>query len=547
MPHKFSTLLCCAAIGQMLAVFVAFAEPVPAQTVSLWLFDESLGLYPSSVLDNSSNNDFPLVIGRGGVLVAGKFGQALDPVDRPPIDFPLGSSEFGLGPASLLSSGTTPMFWHNATFAALMTCGENHLRKEIGFANATDIPLNLGAFDWTVEFWLRIVRPPGKEGVVWELCGGPRGKNDDMTQLILDADHRGFSLINRPSRTVLAIPSALVGGREPADGWRHCAFVYDAKERQLRHYVDGVLQPLPPQCTLQAVAHGDEAYFSVGRDGRWERPLPGPIDELRFSRGQIYRHSFTPPSSFALPQPVVSPKKSGKPLLWGPESKNAKALNKNAPISLGNRKHLFLDDALIAEIKNCEFTVNPPQKAERVIDDIQGAFRKHLTVVEDERGLIRLYYGVEDDHLAVRVSRDGVNFAPPEQTANGPGKLRPDHHDCVVIAEMVGGLGNPFIDPNGPPEEHWKYLSDYHRRGIYLYTSADGYEWQRRKTATLPFRSGTQSCTFYDDQRGRYVSYHRSGIFHTPGAGTQRSSVVTEHDDLGEPCGVSPTQSTGIL
>ncbi len=432
------------------------------------------------------------------------------------------------------------MTWRNATFAALMTSGENHLRKEVAFANATDGPLNLGDFDWTVEFWLRIMRPPGEEGVIWELGAGPRGNNDEATQLILDGDHDHFRLVNRPSKTVLIIPSALVGMERPVDKWRHCAFVYDAENGQLRHYVDGVLQRLPPRCALQAVPHGDEAYFTIGRDGQWERPLPGPIDELRFSRGQVYRSSFTPPASFATPRPHTRPKKIDLPLLWGPKSNTAHPTNDKLPVQLGGRKHIFLDDALIEEMENCEFTVNPPRKTERVIDNISGAFRKHLTVVEDADGLIRIYYGVENDHLAVRVSRDGVKFAPPKLPPEFAGKLRREHNDCVVIAEEVGGLGNPFIDPNGLPGDRWKYFSDYNRRGIYLYTSADGYEWRRGKTATLPFRSGTQSCTFYDDQRARYVSYHRSGIFHTPDLDTQRSSVVTEHDDLAAPSQFQP-------
>ena len=344
MSYKSRFFLCWVAVGQALAVFAATVLPGSAQTVSLWLFDEPLGLYPSSVLDNSSENDFPLVIGRGGNLVDGKFGHALDPVEPPPIEFPLGASEFGLGPTSQLRSGTSPMTCCNATFAALMTSGENHLRKEVAFANATNGPLNLGDFDWTVEFWLRIMRPPGEEGVIWELGAGPRGINDEVTQLILDGDHDHFRLINRPSNSVLVIPSALVGMDKPVDKWRHCAFAYDAENGQLRHYVDGVLQRLPPRFALQAVPHGDEAYFTIGRDGQWERPLPGPIDELRFSRGQVYRSSFTPPASFATPRPHTRPKKIDLPLLWGPKSNTAHPTNDKLPVQLGGRKHIFLDN-----------------------------------------------------------------------------------------------------------------------------------------------------------------------------------------------------------
>ena len=162
-----------------------------------------------------------------------------------------------------------------------------------------------------------------------------------------------------------------------------------------------------------------------------------------------------------------------------------------------------------------------------MIDNIKGTFRKHLTVASGDDGVIRIYNSREEDHLAVYTSTDGVHFDRPDQ---GRGEI--NGHRNIVIPDMVGGLGNPFWDPQAPPDERWKYLTDYQRRGLYLYTSADGYSWTRRRNIVLPFRSGTQSSTYYDDQRQVYMSYHRSGIFHTPGGVTQRSSVVTEHEDL---------------
>ena len=173
--------------------------------------------------------------------------------------------------------------------------------------------------------------------------------------------------------------------------------------------------------------------------------------------------------------------------------------------------------------------MNPPRLAEKVIDNIEGAFRKHLTVVEDEDGLIRIYNSIHDDYLAVRTSKDGINFRIPDMGNSYRGQLN------IVNQEPTGGMGNPFIDPNGPPEEKWKYITGYHNRGIYLYTSPDGYAWTRHHTAHIPFRSGTQSCTFYDDQRQLYVGYHRSGMGLTPGGATQRQSSLTETTDLYHP------------
>jgi hypothetical protein len=98
--------------------------PLDAKTTALWLFDEPLALYPSSVLDSSSANDYPLVIGQGGRLMTGKFGNALEIVDRPPIDYPTGLKSFGLQSLAADSpSSINHMSWENARFAALMTSG----------------------------------------------------------------------------------------------------------------------------------------------------------------------------------------------------------------------------------------------------------------------------------------------------------------------------------------------------------------------------------------------------------------------------------------
>ena len=294
------------------------------------------------------------------------------------------------------------------------------------------------------------------------------------------------------------------------------------------HFVDGKLVSKSEKVNIKSLPHGDNAYMSIGTNGLWKNHLPGLLDELRFSKGMIYTKEFNLPKSFAPQHPNYSLIK-GPPLLFDAKHKN------NLPIYLGSRKHLFIDDVFIQKMENIKFVVNPPKKAERVLDHISKQFRKHLTVVQDKDGLIRIYNSGPKDYLQVFVSKDGVHFKTPDV---GHGTILGQKN--IVIPENVGGLGNPFIDPNGPDSTRWKYISGYHRRGIYVFTSPDGYNWKRNIPALLPFRSGTQSCSFYDDQRQEYVSYHRSGIFATPGGVTQRSSVVTETKNLYSPIEFKP-------
>ncbi len=593
MRALFSTV-----IPTVLVVVLALAACSPAPdaatipddtptTTALWLFDEPAGLYPSHTLDDMSDNDMVLTLGLGAQVVPGRYGNALllAPLD-PPLDVPPAEEkpgEFGLARLPIPEGRTVePLSWFTAHYAALMTSGENHLRKQVGFKNPTMSALNLGDFDWTVEFW----HSPGDaqaagEAVVFEIGTGPRGENDIVTQLKWSADRSRFVFVNQPSGAAIEIPTAapVPAGASPADAasadaarpadWRHYAFTYDSTTNQLAHYVDGTLQPQPqsepqsqpPTTALQALPAGDEAYFVLASDGLFNRPLTGLLDEFRVSRGLVYTAdfapdagggagapSFEPPATFATtPEPLELTQ--GPPLLFasdftqdstgdstnastGDSTNNSTAAasttnDSPAPLNLGTRKHLFIDGAILASSGDTRFVVNPPKRAERVIDNIKGTFRKHLTVIEGDDGVIRIYNSVEEDHLAVYTSTDGVHFDRPDQ---GRGEI--NGHRNIVIPDMVGGLGSPFRDPHGPPEEHWKYLTDYQRRGLYLYTSPDGYDWTRRRNIILPFRSGTQSSTFYDDQRQVYVAFHRSGIFHTPGGATQRSSVVTEHEDL---------------
>lgn len=527
------------------AVMVAFlligcGKNEPNVTTALWLFDEPQGLYPSSVIDDVSPNDYVLTIGPGGRIVPGKFGNALEPIEQPRVDYPAGEARFGLETLPIAEGRIVPpITWMNSIFAALMTSGENHLRKEVGHVNATDTKLNLGQFDWTIEFWYMPTRETGHKGVVFEVGEGPRGENDHVTQLAITNDRTGFTLFNHPSGETITIDSDPVA-LDPASGsWHHYAFVYHSNAEQLHHYLDGVEQSAPASIAVQALEHGEEAYMSIGRDGLWRYPLPGKIDELRISASARYSGDFTPPGSFSrfyndAHQPVALTK--DLPLLFGDSEKES------GPLPLGSRKHLFIDDALIAEKGEVELVVNPPKRAERVLDNITGSFRKHLTVVEDEAGIIRIYNSAENDFLVVWTSRDGTQFEAPDV---GHGTIVGRKN--VVIPHNVGGLGNPFIDPNGPDEERWKYISGYHRRGIYVFASPDGYTWKRNPIALLPFRSGTQSCSFYDAQRQEYITYHRSGILHTPGGATQRSSVVVAVQDLFTPVDFIPLTQSDYL
>lgn len=496
------------------------------QTVALWLFDEQVGIYPSCVLGDAGTDQFPLVLGPGGRIVPGKYANALEPTEPPKVSYPLEEYLVGLAEKQQLAvdrDGVAPaMTWDNNRFCALMTRGEKHLRHEVNFGSPTRSDLNLGNADWTVEFWFAPhAEAADGESVVFEIGEGPRGGNDHVTQLLLNADRKSFTLVNQPSGARLQIPSV----RADFGAWRHYAFAYDAAAEQLRHFVNGKRQSLPERHRLDRLQEGDEDYMSIGRDANWKRPLPGAIDELRFSRGQVYSDAFEPPQSFSNYRSDYQPPplKPGPPLLFAGDETPA------GVVPLGARKHLFVDDALLTHQENVVFQANPPRLAELVLEN--KGFSNHVSVFEDVEsgdGLVRLYFRGPKECLVVWVSEDGVNFRAPDLGREYEGLRN------VVIEDPVG-LGSLFVDPNAPKEERIKYYSGYRGRGQFIYSSPDGFTFTRNETSALPFRGASQSLVYYDDQRQVYVGYHRSDMYRTPGGKTERSAVMTETKDLMRP------------
>jgi hypothetical protein len=201
-------------------------------------------------------------------------------------------------------------------------------------------------------------------------------------------------------------------------------------------------------------------------------------------------------------------------------------------MELSSRKHLFIDDALVDRSQNITFQVNPPVLRECVIRP-DGPFRKHLTVIEDDDGLIRLYTALDNDYLGVLVSRDGINFEAPDVAPEYNGKRN-------ILLREGDGDGTMILDHDARPEHRWQYITGFNRRGVYLYTSPDGYRFARNDVALLPFRAATQNDVFWDDQRQLYIGYWRSGFPRTPGDQTQREFVMSEHPSLVPPLSFTP-------
>jgi hypothetical protein len=334
--------------------------------------------------------------------------------------------------------------------------------------------------------------------------------------------------VNQPTGTRATLKSDRAALTN-AQRWSHLAFVYDATRGTLTHFVDGKPIGSPVAAKAAAVAEGKESYFSLGRDARWEHALPGALDELRISRGAVYTAAFTPPGSL-VPNPTAgSPAK--KPNVTEPLRFAGAATS--AAVNLGGSKHLLIDDALFPEHTNITFAPTPPPVLELAFE-VKGSMRKHVMAVDDGEGSVRLYAPLDDDRLGVYVSRDGLHFDAPKfatGTARSPN----------IVMEENAGTPSVFLDPLAPPNERWKLVSGSDERGIYVFTSPDGFAWTRLPTAAIPARSASQSNMFFDDQRGQYIGYHRADIGENTFGKTERRFIITVEDSLQPPWPFTPT------
>ena len=532
MRRKFSTRLGCGLLASVGVLGIASIPAAQAGTVALWLFDEQEGIAPGSVLSDAGPDGHFLSLGRGARLESGRFGRALRAAEPAPLAIVANGLDdderirIGLLAPPLRAGRTAaPMTWADATFAAALVHGESHLRG-VPMTHPTAGGLNLGGGDFTVEFWLRGDREAAGEGVVFEIGSGPRGENERVTRLSLHPAEARFELVNEPSGLVLSVPTdpaALAGG-----AWVHFAFVHDARTGRLWHYVGGRRHGEPLAARLAPLPRGDEDYASVGRDGRWQRPLAGAIDELRISDEARYREDFAPPDSFSR-HPADPPSFPDAPPLRFPDGRPT-----TSPIELGGDKHVFLDDALLARSEHVTFTPHPARLEEIVLGEGVG----WSSVVEDEQGRIRLY-GECPGGTCVWLSDDGIHFEAPE-LPGGRGHL---------VAADPARRGSVFLDPAAPPAERWKLLSGSADRGLWIFTSADGFSFARNEVTALPFAAGSAPTVYFDDQRRLYVAHLRSDYGQTPAGRTERFFVRAETTDpvrawpLSPPSPAAPSES----
>jgi len=216
---------------------------VDEHTVALWLFDEPPSFNVTLTDAGPLQLDLRLATGRAKPLPAsvregrrgllpGRYGRALF--------LPLGE---GAG-----------VNWAEGTLTEFGTTRMNDRGDEV-----PEI-CNLGYLDYTLEFWFKADDEQTGPGVIWEVRNQDfhdrrfRSCATGFNALVLDSGRTRFLLrgeahnpngrgVNWNQRLEIPTDRARL-----ADGqWHHLAFTYAVAEHQMRHFLDGRLQPLPPR------------------------------------------------------------------------------------------------------------------------------------------------------------------------------------------------------------------------------------------------------------------------------------------------------------
>jgi hypothetical protein len=198
-----------------------------------------------------------------------------------------------------------------------------------------------------------------------------------------------------------------------------------------------------------------------------------------------------------------------------------------APIDVGDRKQLFIDERFIARHDRVELRANPPQKLGLLRDENDKPFRGHVARVIDDGGKVRLYLGHED--VQVLESDDGLKFRRTGVKLPG------------------GQFPTIFLDPHeSDPAKKYKLFHlefsdpfDPAKHGVFASYSADGVKFTRAGRV-LPFFTDNPTVVHWDGRIKKYVVYTRAFDYDSE---NQRRVGRVEVDDPLKPWPFTKTET----
>jgi hypothetical protein len=190
---------------------------------------------------------------------------------------------------------------------------------------------------------------------------------------------------------------------------------------------------------------------------------------------------------------------------------------------MGNRREIFVDDYLIAQLDGLRLQMHSPHDEGPVFsfgNPWERVFCGYFTVIKDN-DLYRLYYRGsyrserpnEGEVTCYAQSKDGINWEKPHLGIHSVcGTM--DNNVILMEPQPLSHNFSPFIDmnPNALPEEKYKAITGTTNSGLVAYVSADGIHWKkwREKPIMKNGEYDSQNVAFWSESEKRYVCYYRT-------------------------------------
>jgi len=190
------------------------------------------------------------------------------------------------------------------------------------------------------------------------------------------------------------------------------------------------------------------------------------------------------------------------------------------PVDIGTRKELFVDDYLIAKMKNVTLKLHRPERREVVFQGETAWEDNTMSFVRVLRDgeKIRLYYRASmfqqgDKRVPVYALAEsydgGMTFSRPNL---GIVEYEGSHENNILKIAEVPNIPPPFIDtnPNCRPDQRYKGLSGEWKMCFAL-CSADGVHWRLMSEDTLKMDGtfDTVNTSFWDPRIQAYRCFTR--------------------------------------
>lgn len=194
-----------------------------------------------------------------------------------------------------------------------------------------------------------------------------------------------------------------------------------------------------------------------------------------------------------------------------------------APLALGSRRELFLDDFLIGSLDGAALHAHQPQPRDVVITcdaPWEGNTSAYYTIFADDDRFRMYYRGWHWDVVAKKEahpefacyaeSRDGLTFTKPKL---GLFEFDGSKENNIVLTGTGTHCFTAFKDANpaAPPEARYKAVSAVFKKGLYAYQSPDGvrWSWMQQQPVLTNGAFDSQNLAFWDAARGEYRAYWR--------------------------------------